>query len=140
MLSNTRVGLGILAMRAGPGTARIRVAGAGALGAQRGIKLFPRFFGRMNPPRLQQQQQSVPPPPPQQPGDKSSEGQPDQGQRKHTDSGIVSPVSLPGTGVGTFGFGSGGGMDAVITTLIGITVGTLQYMCFRQMVTLTGLL
>lgn len=79
----------------------------------------------MNPPRLQQQQQPRPPLPPQQPGDKNTEQQSHQEQRKHADGGIVNPVNLPGTGVGMFGFGSGGGMDAVVTTLIGITVGTL---------------
>ncbi|KAF8756587.1 hypothetical protein RHS01_04339 [Rhizoctonia solani] len=40
---------------------------------------------------------------------------------KHADTGIVNPVSLPGTGIGMFGFGSGG-VDAIITTLIGISV------------------
>ncbi|KAJ1306180.1 hypothetical protein OPQ81_010889 [Rhizoctonia solani] len=40
---------------------------------------------------------------------------------KHADTGIVNPVSLPGTGIGMFGFGAGG-VDAIITTLIGITV------------------
>lgn len=123
MLGAARLGLGMLATRTGPG-ARLRVAGPNALGSQRGIRLFPRFFGRMNPPREQQQQQP-PPPPPQKPEEKDKEQTPLPDQHKPADAGIVNPVNLPGTGVGMFGFGAGGGADAVVTTLIGIAVGTL---------------
>ncbi|EUC62520.1 archaeal ATPase [Rhizoctonia solani AG-3 Rhs1AP] len=111
MLGTTRVGLGMLALRRtqGPGAARLRFAGP--LGhPQRGLKLFPRFFARMLP--LRQQQQTG-----------QTEHKDEQGHHpKHADTGIVNPVSLPGTGIGLFGFGAGGGVDAIITTLIGITV------------------
>ncbi|KAF8608264.1 hypothetical protein BDV93DRAFT_519312 [Ceratobasidium sp. AG-I] len=122
MLGAARVGLGMLATRTGPG-ARPRVAGIGALGSQRGMRFFPRFFARMNPPREQQKQQPPPPPPPpQQPGEKGTEEKPHPEHHKPGDVGIVNPVNLPGTGVGMFGFGAGGGSDAVVTTLIGIAV------------------
>ncbi|KAG9105027.1 hypothetical protein FRC07_009655 [Ceratobasidium sp. 392] len=75
----------------------------------------------MSPPRHQQQQQ---PPLPQDPPKEEKEipNVKPQQEHKHPDAGIVNPVNLPGTGIGMFGFGAGGGADAVITTLIGITV------------------
>ncbi|CEL56561.1 hypothetical protein RSOLAG1IB_07910 [Rhizoctonia solani AG-1 IB] len=53
------------------------------------------------------------------PNDEKSSQEPH--PHKHADAGIVNPVSLPGTGIGMFGFGSGGA-DAILTTLIGISV------------------
>ncbi|CAE6439583.1 unnamed protein product [Rhizoctonia solani] len=114
MLSTTRVGLGMLALRRaqGPGMARLRVTGQ--IGhPQRGLKLFPRFFARMLP--LKQQQ------PTGQTEHKDEKSAQREQHPKHADAGIVNPVSLPGTGVGMFGFGAGGA-DAIVTTLIGITV------------------
>lgn len=124
MLVATRVGLGLgmLAVRARPGAFRLRGVGAGPPGySQRGLKLFLRFFGKMSPPNRQQQLQ----PQQGQPVEEKESTDAKSGQEhKHaTDAGIVNPVNLPGTGIGMFGFGAGGGMDAVITTLIGITVG-----------------
>ncbi|KAG8697597.1 hypothetical protein FRC09_007757 [Ceratobasidium sp. 395] len=73
----------------------------------------------MSPPRRQQQQQQ----PPGLPGEgKETSSECQKPGHKHADTGIVNPVNLPGTGIGMFGFGAGGGADAVITTLIGITV------------------
>ncbi|KAF8740355.1 hypothetical protein RHS02_04457, partial [Rhizoctonia solani] len=96
----------------GPGAAPLRVAG-NIYNSQRGLKLFPRFFARMLP--LKQQH----------PVDQIEKKEPKPSQQeyahKHADTGIVNPVSLPGTGIGMFGFGSGG-VDAIITTLIGISV------------------
>ncbi|CUA71696.1 hypothetical protein RSOLAG22IIIB_04742 [Rhizoctonia solani] len=116
MLSTTRVGLGMLALRRtqGPAGARLRVPGQ-VSHPQRGLKLFPRFFARMLPLRQQQQVNQT--------EDKDKDGQPTQQGHpaKHADAGIANPVSLPGTGIGFFGFGSGG-VDAIVTTLIGITV------------------
>ncbi|QRV98144.1 hypothetical protein RhiJN_26163 [Ceratobasidium sp. AG-Ba] len=111
MLGVSRVGLGfgMLALRAGPTSARLRALKTPPPEfCRRRISLFPRFFNRMQPPHQQQTPQD-------------SDGNPRQAQ-KHADTGIVNPVSLPGAGVGMFGFGAGGGLDAVITTLIGITV------------------
>ncbi|CAE6341502.1 unnamed protein product [Rhizoctonia solani] len=114
MLSTTRVGLGMLALRRtqGPGVAHLRLGGQ--MGhQQRGLRLFPRFFARMLPLRQQQQTGQT-----QHKDEKSSQ---QEHPPKHPDAGIVNPVSLPGTGIGMFGFGTGG-VDAIITTLIGITV------------------
>ncbi|KAG8739061.1 hypothetical protein FRC10_006218 [Ceratobasidium sp. 414] len=72
----------------------------------------------MSPPRRQQQPLTQGQPVEEK---ESSDGKPGPGH-KHVDTNIVNPVSLPGTGVGMFGFGAGGGVDAIITTLIGITV------------------
>jgi hypothetical protein len=121
MLGAARVGfgLGILSARGGPGASRLRGAGAGLLPlgySQRGVGSFSRFFGRAFLPRQQQQQQ-------QQKNQPLDEKEHTDGKSKHVDTGLVNPVNLPGTGVGIFGFGGGGGGDAVITTLIGISVG-----------------
>ncbi|KDN43865.1 hypothetical protein RSAG8_05858, partial [Rhizoctonia solani AG-8 WAC10335] len=116
MLGATGVGLGLgmLALRTqGSGAARLRVNGH-IIHPQRGLKLFPRFFARMLPPR-QQQQTGQTEHKDEQPAQK---GHPP----KHADTGIVNPVSLPGTGIGSFGFGAAGGIDAIVTTLIGIAV------------------
>ncbi|ELU42110.1 AAA domain-containing protein [Rhizoctonia solani AG-1 IA] len=114
MLSTTRVGLGMLALRRarGPGAAPLRVAG-NIYNSQRGLKLFPRFFARMLPLKQQHPVDQI----------ENKEPKPSQQEyaHKHADTGIVNPVSLPGTGIGMFGFGSGG-VDAIITTLIGISV------------------
>ncbi|QRW25456.1 AAA domain protein [Rhizoctonia solani] len=114
MLSTTRVGLRMLALRRarGPGAAPLRVAG-NIYNSQRGLKLFPRFFARMLPLKQQHPVDQI----------ENKEPKPSQQEyaHKHADTGIVNPVSLPGTGIGMFGFGSGG-VDAIITTLIGISV------------------
>ncbi|KAG9087012.1 hypothetical protein FS749_003227, partial [Ceratobasidium sp. UAMH 11750] len=114
------LGLGMLAVRAGPGAARLRAPGSLPLRyPQRGFKFFPRFFARMSPPRHQQQQQPLQGQPIEE--KESLDGKPGL-EHKQVDTNMVNPVSLPGTGVGMFGFGAGGGVDAIITTLIGITV------------------
>ncbi|CAE6431162.1 unnamed protein product, partial [Rhizoctonia solani] len=122
MLSTTRVGLGMLAARRTQGTGAVRLRVAGQIGpSQRGLKLFPRFFARMLPLK---QQQTI------QPEHKDKKSTQQEHPPKHADTGIVNPVSLPGTGIGMFGFGAGG-VDAIITTLIGITVvfaGGIAYM------------
>ncbi|KAF8678822.1 hypothetical protein RHS04_04972 [Rhizoctonia solani] len=96
----------------GPGAAPLRVAG-NIYNSQRGLKLFPRFFARMLPLKQQHPVDQI----------ENKEPKPSQQEyaHKHADTGIVNPVSLPGTGIGMFGFGSGG-VDAIITTLIGISV------------------
>ncbi|KAG8710227.1 hypothetical protein FRC08_017432 [Ceratobasidium sp. 394] len=73
----------------------------------------------MSPPRHQQQQQPLQGQPIEE--KESLDGKPGL-EHKQVDTNMVNPVSLPGTGVGMFGFGAGGGVDAIITTLIGITV------------------
>ncbi|KAF8706646.1 hypothetical protein RHS03_04571, partial [Rhizoctonia solani] len=95
-----------------PGAAPLRVAG-NIYNSQRGLKLFPRFFARMLPLKQQHPVDQI----------EKKELKPSQQEyaHKHADTGIVNPVSLPGTGIGMFGFGSGG-VDAIITTLIGISV------------------
>ncbi|QRV84110.1 hypothetical protein RhiJN_12126 [Ceratobasidium sp. AG-Ba] len=112
------VGLGMLALRTGLGRARLR--GPGALPPRYHLgqlKHFQRFFARTSPRRQQQLPPSAQPVQEKAP----SNGDPKQGNKnKLADAGIVNPVNFPETGVGTFG--AGGGLDAVITTLVGLAV------------------
>ncbi|EUC55538.1 AAA domain protein, putative [Rhizoctonia solani AG-3 Rhs1AP] len=114
MLGTARTGPGLLVLRRtqGLGAARLRLQVPGPLGHPQGeLKPVSRFFARMLPLRQQQQTGQT----------KHIDGK--QGHPpKHTDTGTFNPVSLPGTGSRSFGFGAGGGADAVVTALIGIAV------------------
>ncbi|QRV98143.1 hypothetical protein RhiJN_26162 [Ceratobasidium sp. AG-Ba] len=117
-MSRMGVDLGMLALRTGLGGARLR--GPGALPPRyhlAQLNHFQRFFARTSP-----RQQQLLPPGAQPVQEKAPpNGDPKQGNKnKLADTSIVNPVNLLGTSVGKFGVG--GGLDAVITTLVGLAI------------------